>query len=141
MDILKTYTEVFEILNLLGNEYIKKIPIELYNHIENNRDKKSVIEYDVDKDILEQNISEDARNMIAYLYLQYWCTQEEKQELMKQYQQNDNLYEEKMREKYNVDIFFNKKRENIKSNMELVEYKENIFKKIFKKIIDLIKRF
>lgn len=141
MDILKTYTEVFEILNLLGNEYIKKIPIELYNHIENNRDKKSVIEYDVDKDIVEQNISEDARNMIAYLYLQYWCTQEEKQELMKQYQQNDNLYEEKMREKYNVDIFFNKKRENIKSNMELVEYKENIFKKIFKKIIDLIKRF
>lgn len=141
MDILKTYTEVFEILNLLGNEYIQKIPIELYNHIESNRDKKSIIEYDVDKDILGQNISEDARDMIAYLNLQYWCSQEEKQELMKQYQQNDNLYEEKIREKYNVDIFLNKKRESTQQNMQLVEYKENIFKKIFEKIINWIKRF
>ena len=28
--------------------------------------------YDINKNILDQNISEDARDMIAYLNLQYW---------------------------------------------------------------------
>ena len=56
MDLIKMYTEVFEVLNLLGNEYIQKIPIQLYNHINNNRDKKSIIEYNINTNILEQNI-------------------------------------------------------------------------------------
>jgi len=138
MDIIKTYTEVFEVLNLLGNEYIQKIPTKLYNHIDNNRDKKSIIEYNINKNILEQDIGEDARDMIAYLNLQYWCTEDEKQKLLKKYKENDDLYEEKLREKYNIDIFADKKYKN-NENVQLIEYKENIFQKILNKIINWIK--
>ena len=141
--MVKTYTEVYEILNLLGNEYIKKLPIELYNHIDNNRDKKSIIEYDINKNILDQNISEDARDMIAYLNLQYWCTEEEREELMKKYQKNEIRYQEELKEKYNPDNLFNNKKtkniDNDNENAQIIVYRENIFTKIVNKIKRFLK--
>lgn len=147
MDMIKTYTEVFEVLNLLGNEYIQKIPNKLYMYIAENRDKKSIIEYDINTNILDQNISEDAKDMIAYLNLQYWCTPEEKERLLKQYEKNDKLYEEKLKEKYSYDNLFKKTNQNIEvirnnddeskkleKSKALIEYKESMFKKIISKI-------
>lgn len=105
----RTYTEVYEVLQILGDEYINRIPIQLYKYIEEQRNTKSILEIDVNKDISEQDISEEASNFIAYLNLQYWCNKEEKEKLLKQYRMNDIEYEKELNEKYNKDSIFKNK--------------------------------
>lgn len=80
------------------------------------------------------------------LNLQYWCEDEtKKQRLKKIYDNNENEYQIKLREKYNTDNLFKSKQRNIEINQQsqtaLVEYKEDsIFKKIKKFILNLLKR-
>lgn len=130
----KTYTEVYVILQTLGDEYITKIPNKLYEHIENQRNKKSVLEIDISKGIEDQEISEQATDFIAYLNLQYWASEEEKNKLLEEYRQNDVKYEKELNERYNPDKLFKKqKKQNYQNDcQEMVVYKENIFSRIIK---------
>lgn len=137
----QVYSEVYEILNTLGKEYISKIPIKLYQYIESQRDKKSIVEFDVNKDIASQGISEEAADIISYLNLEYWSTEEQKKELIKQYQENDKKYEEKLKEKYNTDNLFKKEKyiDTNKRNLIKTEKKQSLFSRILKKIKGLFK--
>lgn len=137
----QVYSEVYEILNTLGKEYINKLPIKLYQHIESQRDKKSIIEFDVNKDIAKQDISEEAADIISYLNLEYWCTEEQKKALIKQYQENDKKYEEKLKEKYNTDNLFKKEKyvDANEKNLIKTEEKQSLFSRIIKKIKRLFK--
>ena len=40
MNDIIVYSEVYEILNILGKKYIDKLPKDLYNLIDESRDKK-----------------------------------------------------------------------------------------------------
>ncbi len=46
------YSEVFEVLRVLGEEYINKIPLNIYNEIEEKRNKKSTYEFNYNIDSL-----------------------------------------------------------------------------------------
>ena len=107
-------------------------------------DKKSLVEFDVNKNVEEQDISEEASEMIAYLNLEYWCTKEQREELIKQYQKNDDLYEEKMHEKYNPDLIFsNRVQEDAdlkkEQNFMLECRKENFWQKMMRKLKRILK--
>ena len=86
--------------------------------------------------LTEQGISKEALSMIALIHLNYWCENEqEKAELIKIFKSNDYKNEEEKRLKYSPDnIFKNKKevvhKEEESQNMQMVEYKENVFKRI-----------
>lgn len=143
MEISKVYSEVYEILNILGNDYINKLPERLYENICNERDKNSVKEFDVNKSINEQGINKNTLEFIAYLNLQYWCNEEQKQQLLKQYKENDEKFEQELRKKYNPDkIFENKEEEFNKDNVQLEKFeRQNLFRKLWNKIIGLFKVF
>ena len=93
MEISRVYSEVYEILNVLGSDYIKKLPSNLYEHIMSKRDKKCVIEYDINVPIEEQNFCNETLDLIAYLNLHYWCDEKEKIELLKIYMKNEKRNE------------------------------------------------
>ena len=46
------YSEVYEVLRVLGEEYINKIPLNIYNEIEEKRNKKSTYEFNFNIDSL-----------------------------------------------------------------------------------------
>lgn len=46
------YSEVYEVLRVLGEEYINKIPLNIYNEIEEKRNKKSTYEFNYNIDSL-----------------------------------------------------------------------------------------
>ena len=47
--------------------------------------------------------------LLAMLLINYWCnTKEEKEELINKYFENEQKYQEQLREKYNPDFLFNK---------------------------------
>jgi len=144
-------SEVYGFLNYMGEEYILKLPQNVYSEIVNNRDTNVVIEIDEKEGFNKNSISEEALNVVAILDLQFWCSEEEKREKVKVYNENQKREEEILKEKYNIDnIFENKepireeknieKEASITEETSLITYEDNIFTKIKFKILKIIRR-
>ena len=138
INISKAYSEVYAFINALGNDYIDKIPITIYNEIKHNRDPNYNPKFEANQTIKSGDISQEALSLISALNLQYWCNDiQEKNELKKVYLENTK----KENEKYNYNNLF-KNREQVDNNTktEMLICKESIltkiknwFKKIFKR--------
>ena len=134
------YSEVYQVLNFLGNEYIDKLPKSLVNMLEKNRDINYEPKYTEDIPLNKQNIKKETISIIALLHLNYWCENEnEKFELKQIFKNNEDMYENELRKKYNPDNIFKKhvQEKIIKNEVALVEYKESIFKRLINKIKSL----
>ncbi len=131
------YSEVYQVLNFLGNEYIDKLPKSLFNMLEEKRDINYEPKYTEDIPLNKQNIKKETISIIALLHLNYWCKNEnEKFELKQIFKNNEDMYENELRKKYNPDNIFKRcNQENaIKNEVSLIEYKESIFKRLINKI-------
>ena len=131
------YSEVYQLLNLLGNEYIDKLPKSLFNMLREKRNINYEPKYTEDLPLNKQNIKKETLSIIALLHLNYCCENEnEKNELKQIFKNNEDNYQNELREKYNPDNIFKKHiQENIvKNEVSLVEYKESIFKRLINKI-------
>ncbi len=146
----KMYSEVDGVLSSMGEEYRNKVPKKLKELILKHKDNSINVKYDMSNPLTEQGISKEALSMIALIHLNYWCkNEEEKTELNKIFKENEIKNEEEKNKKYSPEnIFKNQKSqiqenisgqgENVASeNMQMIEYKESIFKKIFKFIKNL----
>lgn len=132
------YTEVLEILKNISQEDYNKVSKGKINLFEHNANKEYIFNYDSTKTLEEQNVSKTARAIIAILFRNYWATDEQRNKI-KAFQNNKrHQIEEENRQKYNTDIFKNRKNSAAEvineqaENMQLVEYKENIFKRILR---------
>lgn len=136
------YSEVYSVLNLLGEKYIKKLPISLINMIKDERKKEYNPKYDLKANLAEQNIRRESLSMIALLHLNYWCESEEEKDSLKElFKNNEEIHQAEIREKYNPDnLFKNRIKEEkklIKEEKEqtmLVPVKENSFTRFIKKL-------
>ncbi len=135
------YSEVYSILNLLGESYIKKLPVSLFNMIKEEKKQDYNPKYDAKINLGEQNIKRETLSMIALFHLNYWCnSDEEKNKLKTLFKTNEEKHQAKIREQYNPDNLFKKNKEKeiteniIENQVAMIEYKESIFKKIFNKI-------
>lgn len=134
-DIRKAYSEIYQILQLLDNEFIDKIPNKLIEFIEREKDNNYNVIIKSDIPLEEQDLLEETINILAMLKLDYWCESEnEKEELKKILVENEYYYQEELREKYNTDnIFKNRKIENT-NNLPIKIEKPNFLKKIIQYI-------
>lgn len=136
------YSEVYQVLNLLGDEYINKLPRSLYNMIKEKRDINYIPQYTEDLPLNQQNIQKNTLAIITLLHLNYWCEDDnEKYEIKRILKENENKYQEEIRNKYNPDDIFkqinHEEQEQIdiaKKQISMIEYKESFFKKIINKI-------
>lgn len=132
------YSELFGVLILLGDEYINKLPNDLINLIIEKRDISYNPQYVDDIPLNKQNIKKETISLIALLHLNYWCEgAEEKNQIEYLLKKNEEEYQNKLRDKYNPDNLFKRYKEEknrIQDNVEVVVYKESLFKKIINKI-------
>lgn len=136
--------EVLIILGYLNNDILEKIPSRIFKKLnELAADSKLNYYIDKEKDLLEQNISEKSKDLIALLYYSYIANENEKHELSKIWNENEEKYQKELNEKYNSNNIFKnvdkQKSVNIEeleadSNTALIEYKESFFIK-FKNFI------
>lgn len=133
------YSEVYEILNLMGDRFINKLPNKLFDLIKNERLETYNPKYDLELPLEEQRIKEETIDIIALLYLNYWCeSEDEKNELNKIFQENEEIYIKELNEKYNIDNLF--KNKQIEKNEILpIEYKRSFFRMIIDKIKQMLK--
>ena len=76
------YTQVYNVLLSLGEDYINKISHDVFEAIKNNRDKSYEFKINPDIPLNEQDLFEESFALLAYLKLEYWCqTDDEKKEL------------------------------------------------------------
>lgn len=134
--------EVVYYLKGIRQEDINKIPKNLLQYLNDNASKEYECNFDYNKPLKELNLLDEARGIIGMICYDYWCVDEiQKKQYIDRLNTNELQYQEKLYEKYNPDnLFKNKNRKNIEENVtttEMIEYKENIFKKI----IIRIKRF
>lgn len=133
------YSEVYSVLNMLGDKYIKKLPTSLFNMIVEEKKQDYNPIYDSKKKLEEQNIKRESISMIALFHLNYWCdSEEEKKQLNTLFKSNYDKKQEEMREKYNPDNIFKKEEKKeetiVQDSIAVVEYKESIFSKILNQI-------
>lgn len=140
------YSEVYQVLNLLGNEYIDKLPTRLINMLEKQREINYNPQYTDDIPLAEQNIKKESISIIVLLYLNYWCKDDnEISEVNNILKENENKYQEELRKKYNPDNIFNNQHknysiENTQNHQELALTETNNIK-WYRKIWELIKNF
>lgn len=146
MQTRQAYSEIDEFLRLLSEKKRNEIPKKLREFFKEEKDQEYFKNIDINIPIKDQNLRKETLAIIALLNLQYWCKDEtEKKRLQAIYAQNEKEYQDMLYEKYNPNDIFKKKDEIItennietKENMQMVEYKEPIFKKIINKILNLL---
>lgn len=131
------YSEVYGILEVLGEKYINKLPKELYELIKKCKLETYSPKYDIETISEDKSIKRETLSMIALFHLNYWCDTEEKQELKNLFKRNDEKNFALKRMNYNLsNILQNQDIENEKvteTSIVKVE-KENLFLKIIKKL-------
>ena len=120
---------------------IKQIPQKIINYLKELAiESKKNYEIDKNKSLANQDISEQSKDLISYIYYNYIANEEEKKEILKKWDKNEIQYIKELNKKYNYDELFNKKKyivQNVSSSTEIAEYKENVFTKIKKMIIKI----
>lgn len=137
------YSEVNEILNLLGKSYIDRLPKKLYNLILESEDKEHKVKFKSIDEISINNCKKETIDIIALFHLNYWCeNEEEKEYLNKKLMDNYIINEQLKNEKFDLEnIFKNKSKEIMveqEDKKELIEYKpQNFIQRLFNKIKNL----
>lgn len=146
IDTMMSYSEVYEILNLLEEEYREKVPENIRNFFEEERLKDYKPQIDIDVPLIEQDLKRKTIVLLAVLNLNYWCTTpEEKQEALDELTKNEKEKQELL-DKYNPDNLFKKIQEekqeySVPEELSVIEYKKpNFIQKLLSKIARFFKR-
>ena len=139
VDVSKRLVEVDEVLKYLNVDELKKIPEEIRQMIKANKDKDYVWEYDENKKLKNQNLSRDTFAFLSYLNMEYLLNEEQKKLMNQIHMENERKEEEIKSEKYKTDDLFKKNTNKIETksyqnDLEIVEYKETIFRRVINKI-------
>lgn len=146
------YSQVYSILNALGNEYIKAIPEKLYNLIKDNSSQEYIKTYSMDNIWKNDELTKKTVAFLCILHYNCWCkTEEEKKKIQEILKYNCEMKRIKnilnMRENTinkNLQIENNEKMEsnekienndrNVSEEKSLIKHEEKWYTKIFKKI-------
>ncbi|MBR3132750.1 MAG: hypothetical protein IKG42_01510 [Clostridia bacterium] len=145
----RALVEVEAILKNTDDELVKKIPEKFMNYVRDNKANDYSFVVDENKGLLEQDISEETKAILSLIYRDYFCDENERQELIRLEKEEQIREEEEKRKKYNPDELF-KKEEKTDTVVEpeikqedtvaLVKY-ENLkwYQKIYQKILKIFK--
>ena len=136
-------SETLSVLENINPIDIKKIPQSFLDFLEELSSKEDRPELDYSKPIEELNLKEKTREILGYIYINWWSTKEEKELCDKMINNNVGT-----NVKYEVDDIFKARKNNVLVNntenteiKEMVEYKEETFiKKIINKILSFFNK-
>lgn len=146
LDDMMAYSEIFEILSLMEEEDKEKVPQEVRDFFKEQRMKEYKPKIRTDVSLTEQNLRRETVVLLTILVINYWCdSEEEKQSFIDELEKNEKIKME-LQEKYNPDNLFKNRRKTKEDfvmeqveNVEMIQYKENLFtklKKWFEKIFN-----
>ena len=102
-------------------------------------DKEIIIDFN--KNLENQNITEECKDIIALIYYNYIATDDNKRIIKEKWGIKSNNYNKEISEKYDINnIFEERNNKNKKEEKALVKYKEeNVFIRFLKKLLRINK--
>lgn len=144
------YSEILEILKYIPIEDYNKIPKDKIEIFETYANKEYNFEYDPQKTLKEQNVSNITKGIIILLFRDYWAIEMQKNKIIAKQNYDRMKLEEKKKEKYNLDNILNKnqvinkiteKHSIEEENMDMVKYKQlKWYNQIFDKILNIFRK-
>lgn len=139
MTTANSYSEVFEILKLMGKDNVEKIPLNILEKIDNLRDKNYEVKINSEIPLEQQKISRKALSIIAWLNLEYLCNEQEKEVLTEIYKLNDRKDKQIVNDfKFNVEknVFEDRKIEET----GLIKMRPSFWDKMVSKLKHIFKK-
>lgn len=140
-ELNKRLVEVETILKKLDENYINKIPTEIWDFIEKNKDDQYTFFYDDNIELLNQNLNIDTIAILSYINMQYLLDEKSKKEVEEILIKDGAFLEQQKMKKYNPENIF-KNKENIENKGErdvsMIEAKEKY--KWYQKIISFFRK-
>lgn len=111
------YKEVYEILKYVPKEDLKRVPKKFMDMLEEKMNKNYKFSIDTSKDFIEeQELMIETRTILAYIFLNYWATEIQKEKINIKFKKDIEDAEKQKGDLYYVNIFKNKKQ--LKENSE-----------------------
>ena len=101
-------TEILDIFNYLPKEMSEKIPHQLLEFFSEVSQKDYKPEFDYSKGLETINFTPKTKALLAMIYRNYLCSEEERKEFAQKLFENEQKYQQELREKYNPDHIFEK---------------------------------
>ena len=141
------YKEVIEVLKYTKREDVNKIPKSRILLWRINMNKDYDFKIDTTKTLEEQNLSKEAKAIIANIFKKYWATDYQKERIEAKEKYDIEQIEKEKYQKYNPDDIFKKRKETTEKYIENNEEKsiaiipeEKWYRRIFNIIKGLFKK-
>ena len=140
-EYMEAFTEVNEIIKMMPEELVNKIPNKFREMIEEERDKEYVP--NIQEPLEKQKLKNETIIILGLIYRDFLCSPEERKRLQekdaKELAEVQKTIEKENREKYNLDdIFKNRRQSNTdqtqqsqENNSMIVVKEEKWYQKIF----------
>lgn len=135
--------EVIEVLNNLPEEQRNCIPNNVIENLKSKCEAQTItLKYDKNNSLI---ISQKAKEILVYLYREYFLSNnsELKNMLNEKLRENEFIKEKIKSKNENLKVKFDIPKEipkEVSNDTNIVEYKENILKKVFKKFLKFFMR-
>lgn len=105
--------ETVMVLKYFEENFTSKIPSKFILLLNRLAQESNIDVYiDKGKKLNEQNISEECKDLISLMYYSYIADETEKEEIGKIWRQNEELYQNKLKEKFDYDNMLKNNLEN-----------------------------
>lgn len=131
--------EVYVILENTDEDIKNKIPKKFTDFIKENMDVNHKFVLQQGKELVNQDLLLETKQILALIYRDYICTQEERKKLLLQEKEKRIKKENQNRKKYNVDFEKaknNKENKNIETSL-VEKSQEKWYRKLISKILDI----
>lgn len=133
----EAFVEVNEIINMMPIKLKEKIPQTFINIIKEEKSDAYVVSL---KEPLENEVLKDETiAILALIYRDFLCSEEKRIYLKKQDEEEIKKLETLLQEKYNVDLFANKRKVQ-EENISMVVHEDKWYKRIWNWIKKLVKK-
>ena len=134
----KALVEVDAVLSCLDYNEYKKIPTNIIDAIENNKDEEYTYDYDEELEYEDWSLMPETKAILYNIFKKYLATEEQRKYLkQKERLENYKIESEKIK-KYNSENLFKKEKEVKKveqeENNELIVKRDSSFKRIWEKL-------
>lgn len=107
--------ETLYILNYFDSNFVSKIPNKFLENLKKIAEKSQItVNIDMYKKLKEQEISEECKDLISLIYYNYVANENDKEEILKCWNKNEEKYQDELNKKYNANDIF----KNIHNNVE-----------------------
>lgn len=115
----ETYSELYFILEQIPNSYMMLVPRNIITKLKQQMSLEHYNSFNTDEVFYKQNFDTTTIDLLEKIYLKYWNENNKNSEIIKDI--------------YNPENLFKNRRVDLKKDLEetaLIEYKDNLFKKI-----------